>query len=202
LNNEFAANNDRKVEKQYDVSIYLGSDHEYTAVDPEICNISWNGNIAFCKMVFAKYGNERIYAIRCHPNSYTDKNWPALFQELKQYASSAEVKIDLFGPASDVDSHDLMRRSRIIVTELSSIAVDAVLLGMKVDIFGNTDLRVILEKLSREGHPRELRALDYIAEVFSLWPRFLVIRFNRIEKVCCIGLFYVHRFFDKCAARP
>lgn len=199
LDNEYSVNNRGTSKKEYDVSIYLGSDHEYTAVDPAICNISWQGNIAFCRNVLAKYGVEKSYAIRCHPNSYHDKNWLVHFEELQEFVSSTKADIDLFGPDSKVDSHDLMRKSSRVVTELSSIAVDAVLMGLEVDIFGNTDLRVILQNLDCRSNWTQEEKSIYIAEVFSLWPRFLVVRFNRKEKLACRALFYVHRFFDKIA---
>ena len=54
----------------YDISIFLGSDFEYTSVDPEICDITWHGNFNFCKSVIEKYGIDKKYAIRCHPEAH------------------------------------------------------------------------------------------------------------------------------------
>lgn len=195
LNNQFSLSNTDTCEKSYDVSIYLGSDHEYTAVDSDICNIEWLGNIGFIQQVVQKYGANKTYAIRCHPNQTSDKNWKELINNIERYIDSSNSKIDLYEPDSGVSSYDLMRRSKLVATDLSSIAVDAVLLGYDVDVFGNTELKHFLSTLDADNIDDEHVRVRYISQLLSIYEVLFVIRFGRLEKFICNIYFTIHRGF-------
>lgn len=196
LNSIFSKKNKQKPRDKYDIVIFLSSDYEYTSIDFDICDVKWVGNLDFCKSVINKYGINSSYAIRCHPNSANDPNWINLYAELKESLKLYNCRIDLYGPDIAIDSHQLILDADLVVTDLSTISLDAILLGRKIDIFGNTDIRYL------NNHPWmcELSGKymhDTISEPFSLWPNFLVFRFSYIEKIFCRLLFYVHRAFTK-----
>jgi len=200
INNPFSLANTKKCDKSYDVSIYLGSDHEYTAVDPDICNIEWRGNIEFIKQVIVKYGVNKSYAIRCHPNQENDKNWQVLVNDIEKYINSNnanDLSIDLYGPRSGVSSYDLMASSKVVATDLSSIAVDAVLLGYNVDVFGNIELRQFLSAMHIENIVDESGRIKYVSELLALYEVLFVIRFGVLEKTVCRMYFTIQHGFKK-----
>ena len=195
INNPYAVANNRPLSKEYDVSMFLGSDHEYTAVDPSICGIEWRGNLDFCKRVVAKYGPGKRYAVRCHPNQRSDKNWRVLSAEIVQFCNDAGA--DFYGPDSGVASHDLIRKSHIVATDLSSIALDAVLLGKEVDVFGATDLQKILQQMHDSLRSTPALCKKIVAEMFGLSERLFYIRFNRVEALLCMVMAKVNAVFMK-----
>lgn len=196
LNSVYSKNNKQNPIIKYDIAIFLGSDFEYTAVDFEICDIKWEGNAKFCKSVINKYGENYTYAIRCHPNSANDPNWVKLYEELKESLRVFSCRVDVYGPDVAVDSHKLILDADRVVTDLSTIALDAILLGKRVDIFGNTDIKYIYNN-SWMNEVSGNYINDAISEPFSLAHNFLVFRFSYFEKIICRILFYIHRAFTK-----
>ena len=196
LNSSYSKRNKQNPTIKYDVVIFLGSDFEYTAVDYEICDIKWEGNLNFCKSVIKKYGKNSTYAIRCHPNSANDPNWGRLFEELKESLRVFGCHIDVYGPDINVDSHKLILDANRVVTDLSTISLDAIFLGKRVDIFGNTDIKYIYSN-SWMNEVSGNYIKDAISEPFSLGHNFLVFRFSIVEKIICRFLFYIHRSFAK-----
>jgi hypothetical protein len=196
LNSVFAKNNKQNPSMKYDVVIFLSSDYEYTSLDYEICDIKWEGNVNFCKSVIQKYGEAKTYAIRCHPNSVSDPNWIRLYDELKESVSVFNCHIDIYAPEVAVDSHKFILEAGLVVTELSTISLDAILLGKRVDIFGNTDIKYIYEDTWMNDVSGNY-IQDVISEPFSLSHNFLVFRFSKVEKIICRSLFYIHRAFEK-----
>jgi hypothetical protein len=196
LNSSFSKENKQKPSQRYDIVLFLGSDFEYTSVDPQIAEITWNGNVNFCRSVVDKYGEGLRYAIRCHPNSNKDPNWKTLFDELKYSLKDIKPSVDIYGPDVPIDSHELIRGAGRVVTDLSTISLDAIMLGKPVDVFGNTDIKYIYSdpwmKQRSGGNIHKT-----ISEPFSLLPNFLVFRFSKVEKIVCFLLYAVHRSFDK-----
>lgn len=196
LNSVYRSRANQKASKVYDVVIFLGSDFEYTAVDPEICEVTWLGNPQFCRSVIEKYGPELSYVIRCHPNSAVDPNWPILFHELQSRIRELNVSVDIIPPDSPVDSHDLISNCKQVVTDLSTISLDAILLGKPTDIFGNTDIKYIYtDPWFVENSKGDMKS--EIIKPFSLGHNFLVFRFNIIEKIFCNIIFLVNAIFKK-----
>jgi hypothetical protein len=197
LNSIYKKNNDVKSNEKFDICIFLGSDFEYTAVDPEICDITWHGNLNFCKFVFKKYGIDKKYAIRCHPNSSSDPNWENLYSELVKGISDLNVlNVNIIAPNSKIDSHDLILNSDIVVTDLSTISLDSILLGKNTDIFGNTDIKYIYNN-SWFGSAIKTSISNKIMLPYSLGHNIFVFRFTPFEKIIGNFLFKIHRLFDK-----
>lgn len=139
LNNTFAKTYSTEVKRDYDVSIFLGSPHELMA-EP-LNNIITN--LEFCQASVGKYGKVH-YAIRSHPNQTSDPSWPIQAAELEEFSKS--IGADYYGPDSTIDSHQLIRRSALVVTYYSSIAVDAFFLGSKVDVIGDCIFKYFIEE--------------------------------------------------------
>ncbi len=178
LNNYFTKNYQYKSKEEYDVAIFLGSDHEYTAVDLRICGLEWFGNDDFCRRVIAKYGKDKKYAIRCHPNSSIDVNWSNQYHKLDNTLKSLNIKYDIFGPDSMVDSYSLLSENTIAAIEFSSISVDAVLIGKKVDIFADIDTKYIIDFYNKNEVSKSL--IEFLSEILALNEYFLVKKFNKI----------------------
>lgn len=196
LDSVYSKHNKQDPMVKYNIVIFLGSDFEYTAVDYEITDIKWEGNVNFCKSVINKYGENCTYAIRCHPNSANDPNWVKLYEELKESLRVFRCHIDVYRPDVAVDSHKLILDADRVVTDLSTISLDAILLGKQVDIFGNTDIKYIYENSWMEEVGGNYLH-DAISEPFSLGHNFVVFRFSYIEKIICRNLYYIHRAFEK-----
>ena len=196
LNSKFVINNKTLPSKKYDIVVFLSSDHEFIATDFEIAEINWVGNSEFCNKVIKKYGEKYSYAIRCHPNSLIDPNWQVAYDELREAISKFKCNIDIYKPEDDIDSHRLILESKIVVTDLSTISLDSILLGKKVDIYGNTDINRIYKNTWMNEKNRNCMR-DAIVEPLSLSHNFLVFRFSITEKFISLIIFYVHRSFSK-----
>jgi hypothetical protein len=197
LNSIYKKLNNKKSTETYDISIFLGSDFEYTAVDPEICDITWHGNFNFCKSVIEKYGKEKKYAIRCHPNSNIDPNWERLYSELVDGINSLNLLyVNIIPPNSKIDSHDIIINSSIVVTDLSTISLDSILLEKVTDIFGNTDIKYIYNNAWLNKNTK-IDISKKIMQPYALSHNLFVFRFTIIEKVIGYILFIIHRVFDK-----
>jgi len=135
LRNDFVESYRFSVNKTYDVVIFLSSPHEYMALDRLLCDISYIDEVSFVSSVVAKYGADKSYAIRCHPNQKSDPSWEDYFQRLSEYCSDNDI--DFYSPCDDVSSYDLIRAASNVVVDISSIGVDAFFLGAKVDVVGS-----------------------------------------------------------------
>lgn len=145
LNNYYArgyANEEAQANK-YDVAIFLGSPHELYTIE----GLDFKTDIEFCRMVRAKYGEDKRYAIRAHPNQTKDPSWRTFSQTMQEFAAS--VGADYFGPDSKVNSHELIRRTSRVVTAFSSISIDAYFLGAEVDVLGKTYFKYLIEYCDR-----------------------------------------------------
>ena len=196
LNSEHRKKSPQFSKTFFDVAIFLGSDFEYTSIDPEICEIDWSGNLNFCLKIVEKFGSNKSYAIRCHPNSEIDPNWGSLYEELDLGLKKSGVSYEIIGPNSKLDSYNLIDNCDILVTDLSTIALDFILLGRRVYIFGNTDIKYIYENDWFNKYSGEVLS-DSIMLPFSLTHNFFVFRFSFIERFLAFFLFGVHRTFEK-----
>jgi hypothetical protein len=195
LNSSFAKKNKISPDKKYDVVIFLGSDYEYAWIDSEITGALWAGNIDFCESVFNKYGKEKTYAIRCHPNSINDPSVDVLNARLYTMSAGFGGLVDIYKPNMAVDSHQLIKNSNIVVTAYSSISLDAIILGVPVDIFFDSDIKYFYEDIWMSRY--EGGHKNTIVEAFSLQHNFLVFRFSITEKFFFKLLYLVNRLFEK-----
>ena len=98
-------------------------------------------------MVVEKYGAGKKYCVRCHPNHRKDPSFRKALSAVKIYCE--ERFIDFFDPESEVSSHRLIRHAGLVAVDISSIAIDAIILGRKVDFFGESTGSVIYNELSK-----------------------------------------------------
>jgi hypothetical protein len=183
-------------DKNYDIVIFLGSDFEYTSVDPEICYITWLGNLNFCKLVIDKFGIHRKYTIRCHPNSSNDPNWRNIQDDLLNGLKKISSNIEIISPKSKLDSHFIIKNSNIVATDLSTISLDSILLGQKTDINGNTSIKLIYEdKFYNKIFNNDMK--NNIMKPFSLVHNLFVFRYSFLEKITYSFIFVVNRVFEK-----
>jgi hypothetical protein len=165
-----------KYENSFDVVVFLGSDHEYTCLDEDISGYRYIGNYELVKQVLAKYGTSARIAVRAHPNQAADKNHKHI---LKNIENLCEVNgITFFGPNSNVSSYDLIKNSSVTAVEFSSIAYDAILLGRKVELFNDLDLKYFLQSLSIDQLNDKSYVSNYICELMCLYDELYFERFN------------------------
>ena len=196
LSSNFSKNNKEKPTKQYDVVMFLGSNFEYTSIDEEICGLKWNGNIEFCQKVIEKHGFDKQYCVRCHPNSANDPNWPVLFSDLDEALNRLFVKVDIILPTEKIDSHQLINAASLVVTDFSSIALDAIIMNANVEICGNTDIRKVKQDPFFNDLLEQGLAFSRI-EPHALAHNFFVFRFPIHFKIMNYILFHAHRVVEK-----
>ena len=196
LNSIYKKSTTKKENKTYDVIIFLGSDFEYTSVDPEICDITWEGSLDFCKIVINKYGLKRRYTVRCHPNSSNDPNWVNIQTDLYEGLKSLTSNIDIISPNSNIDSHYLIEKSNVVATDLSTISLDSILLGQKTDINGNTSVKLIYENIFfNKLYNNDMK--NNIMKPFSLAHNLFVFRYSFLEKTSYYFIFLINSLFEK-----
>lgn len=166
LNNSFVKNYKIKINKKYDIAIFLGSDHEYSNLNSQIYGIELLGNLELIKSVYQKYGESKRYAVRAHPNQKSDVSWKVILLPIVEFCRSNSI--DFFEPNSDISSYSLIENSDIIVVELSSICTEAIILGKTVDIFGNNSIKAILDSCPNEIKKDKNLLSKYLSEVLSL----------------------------------
>lgn len=145
LNNYYSRGYDREEAEatRYDVCIFLGSPHELYTID----GLDFKTDIDFCEIVRAKYGAERKYAIRAHPNQTKDPSWRECSRKVQEYAKS--IGADYYAPDSRISSHQLIKKTWRVVTAFSSISIDAYFLGADVDVLGKTYYKYLIEYCDR-----------------------------------------------------
>lgn len=181
INNSYTKNYILESEKTYDVTIFLCSDHEYTNVNPDIIGIEPLGNYKLCKHVLDKYGVDLKYAVRAHPNQRQDPSYEKSMAPIIEFCK--EFNIDFYGPESSISSYSLIEKSKLVTVELSSIGVDAVILGKEVDVFGKNDLKAILDTVPEHIKNNKKLLSIYVSEVLSLYEYLYQYDFNRKFKI-------------------
>jgi len=153
--------------KEYDVVIFLSSAHEYMAINQAACGdiISVN-DLVFVEKVIKRNGIGLKYAVRCHPNQLKDPSWATTLSPLKKYCE--DNKIDFYGPDSIVSSHALIVKSKIVAVDISSIGIDALILGKFTQIYGMPEYKVIYNKAIKLFGDNQSAICDYVVEVLSL----------------------------------
>lgn len=166
LTNIFVNQYSENINDFFDIVIFLGSDFEYKNLQPEIVNLNYVGNLGLLKYVISKYGRQKKIAVRAHPNQITDPSWLQNLSPVIQLCDQFSFKF--ISPSSKVSSYDLIRNSKLIVVEYSTIALDAIFLGAEVDIVGNQETKFILSNLSNEIIMNPYLRGKYVREIMSL----------------------------------
>lgn len=186
LSNPFTKTYRTEANKAYDVSVFLGSDHEYTCVDEDISGFRYRGNYELVKSVIKKYGPGSRIAVKAHPNQAVDKNHQEILNRIEVLC--ADYDIDFFSAKSEISSYDLIRKSRITAVEFSSIAFDAILLGKTVDIFSDLDLKYFLAQLHQDQRQDSDYVVQYISELMILYDNLYFEPFiKRVYLLCKLG---------------
>jgi hypothetical protein len=166
LSNKFTSSYSITEVPKHDLGIFLTSSHEFKAINEDICGKNMPSNeIEFIKQVIAKHGNNLRYAVRCHPNQANDKSWVETLREIEMYCE--ENGVSYYSPNSAVSSYALIENCKLVAVDISSIGVDALLLGKPVDIYGYPDYRCAFDKAKlKYGNDIEAIATE-VAETLS-----------------------------------
>jgi hypothetical protein len=194
LSNQYTHNYIEKSNQNFAAVIFLGSDHEYTGLDPKIAGYTFKGNLELVKYAFEKYHRNGKLCVRAHPNQKMDVNYEFILKEIVEYCDSFDVTF--YGPESKISSYDLIIKSSVVVVEYSSIAYDAFFLNAKVDIFGDLDLKIMINTESLNSLHKN-NSKRFIAETLSLKNELSTLEFNIINKFWVF--FFKHfekRFFN------
>lgn len=134
LSNHFTINYIEESLKEYGVVIFLASPHEYYALDDTICNSS----IPSCEELLERASNiiqelsNKSIAVKSHPNMQNDpskKEWDEHIVRLKDKG----YNFDYYDSDSDISSYSLINNSDYLITDYSSIAIDAIYLGKDLE---------------------------------------------------------------------
>ena len=154
LNNPFSeAYSSKPLHIRYHATIFLSSPHEYCSLDHLItgATIIPLDKILEYTLKLTTMSNYPLIAIRSHPNMANDpslSNWNELIDSLSNLANIYHYTCN-----SDVSSYDLIKSSDYVVTDISSISLDAFFMGY------SDRIRIL-------GHPFFLDCLNYISTKF------------------------------------
>ncbi|MBT8568917.1 hypothetical protein G6705_03015, partial [Polynucleobacter paneuropaeus] len=179
LSNKFTKFYENSEVPNYDVVVFLGSDHEYTCLDEDISGLKFKGNYYLVEAAIAKYGGIKSIAVRAHPNQAQDISYQKTLLPIMDLCTKCNVVF--FGPSSNISSHELIKKSSIVMVEFSSIANDAILLGKEVDIIGNLDLKVILSEANKKYSMAQGELSGFIGEILSLYDDMYFMKFSLIQ---------------------
>lgn len=183
--------------KKYDIVIFLSSSHEYMALDEKMCNLTLMTEIEFVKTVVYKNGLNNSYAVRCHPNQRKDPSWRKTLSSLINFCK--ENSIDFFSPDSDISSYLLIEQCQKVAVDISSIGIDALIMGKEVEVYGNSGYKLTYEvgtkKFNKSNNEKEQIA-QFVSEIMALDQ----IVFEK--KFSCSGWFWfiLMKFLEKAAS--
>jgi hypothetical protein len=200
LTNEFTKNYLDANKLNYDIVVFLGSDHEYNCLDEDLSGFRFVGNLGLVKAVIEKYGKKKSIAVRAHPNQAKDINFNHTLSSVIDLCSNFGVTF--FGPDSKVSSYELIKNSSIVAVDLSSIAYDAVLLKKQVDAFGDLDLKEILLHIPESKMFDRDFIAEHVREVMCLYEDLFVIKFNCFEKLICRAFSFFEFYVLRAATPP
>lgn len=165
LSNQFTKYYGDEAADSYDVAIFLSSSHEFMALDETLCNITYKSELDFVKEVVQTYGPKLSYIVRCHPNQSRDPSWKDVLGPLMAFCE--ENSIRFVGPDSALSSYAIIKKSQKVAVYISSIGIDAVLLGKQVEVFGNPDYKAPMDYLQSQAASGE-EARECLSRVMSL----------------------------------
>jgi hypothetical protein len=166
---------------EYDVCIFLNSDHELVNLNKEICENIVISNFELVVNAVEKYGSSKRYVVRAHPNQVKDPSWKEVLSPIVEFCEINNIKF--YSPESNISSYSLINNSSLIVVSYSSIAEDAIFSNKKVDIMGSSDLKAILDNLPMETQINSVLLSNVISEILSLKNLFLHNELTSFEKM-------------------
>jgi len=183
LSNPYTKHYQKLADKSFDVVVFLGSDHEYTCLDEDISGYRYIGNYELVKLVIDKYGSNSKIAVRAHPNQSIDKNHHIILRDVEKLCNDNDVTF--YHPNSNISSYDLIINSTVTAVEFSSIAYDAILLGKKVELFNDLDLKYFLQSLTLAQSNDTQYVTQHICELMSLYDDLYFERFDVLTSAVC-----------------
>lgn len=145
LSNRFSDTYKSQPKKIFDVVIFLSSLHEVISLSSSFRSpFEFLSPQDLISKVIEDFGSQNRYAVRAHPNELIDKNWRISSDRIHNHCENFNV--EYFSPMSDVSSFDLMRNAQIVVVDVSSAALDAILMEVPVKIYGWPSFRSAYER--------------------------------------------------------
>lgn len=166
VTNKFTKHYETNVEKEYDIAIFLSSTNEYLALNEEIFGNVVEAELDFLKKVIRDNGNHLRYAIRCHPNQAHDPSWEKTLSPLAKFC--IEHGIDFYDPVSKVSSYQLIEKSKKVAVDISSIGIDAIIMGKPVEIYGNPSYKIVYEDAKQKFSCDSTALIKYLCEVMAM----------------------------------
>ncbi len=164
----------------FDVVVFLGSDHEYVFVRPSTeTGLVYIGNLELVRQVIANYKPTNSIAVRSHPNQRIDKNYQISNSPIAQLCR--EHGVMFYDPMSDVSSYELIKNAKVVAVDVSSIGLDAMFLGKTVHVFGNDSLKAIIDSMPPHIKENNILAADYVAQVMVFSAGLFVKKFSLAE---------------------
>ena len=182
LENSFSKAYSKINTKPVDVLICLGSQHEYLSLDM-FDNID---DLEFVRRVYAKYGRERKYSIRAHPNQIQDRSWRSNSDQIKEFA--ATIDATYYDPEDSTDTHGLLERAAVCVALHSSISIDAFILGTPVDIFVRNKYSEFIDYIEKKSSSGS--RLEILAQIMTISN--LINHYPLAPQLCIIYKLLVH----------
>jgi hypothetical protein len=150
--------------KKYDVAVFLSSAHEYKSLCESIPSFEARSEVELVKAAYQDFGEGKTMCVRCHPNNINDPSFKKVLGPLEDLC--AELKIDYYGTDSKISTHSILINSDLAVVDISSVFVDAMILGVEAHMYGKNHISVIVEGLSKNYESDLLT--DEVAKVLSL----------------------------------
>ena len=193
LRNRFSIKLTEPCETVYDFCLFLGSPHEFLSLleGVQITNLRIVERISTSKRGLRG-------AVRAHPNQKNDPSW-------RDESASIEAicianGFDYFPPDSEINSHSLIQNSDLTIVAGSSIAIDALLLGAKIEFVSNSLYSLLIEytrstnlKVSESVALAQLVSLTSNVWQLPYHPRFVILMRlmhffdNRMSKTPFVG---------------
>jgi hypothetical protein len=167
------------LDTNFDVVVFLGSDHEYVFVSSSETGAVSIGNLELVKQVIANYKPTHSIAVRSHPNQRVDKNYQTSNSPIAKLCR--EHGVMFYDPISDVSSYELIKNAKVVAIDISSIGLDAIFLGKTVHVFGNSSLKAIIDSMPPHIKENNILAADYVAQVMAFSADLFVKKFSLAE---------------------
>jgi len=163
INNLFTRHYRHPADQCFYMTIFLSSPHELM----ETGHISkWISDLEFCDSILQSIPLTESIAIRAHPNMARDPSSDEYLHQISRIFHRHNVSI--FGPNSNIDSHGLIKNSRTVAVNLSSIAIDAYFLGCTKIRFGyQFGDRIYFDFCESQNMPQSAR-IDLMAQLCTI----------------------------------
>ena len=162
LSNYFARQYDDKLQipSSCDCLILLSSSHEYCHLDPKFKNSTQISLEVILKTARIMYPFPKSIIVREHPNQVNDKSVCCV--EAAHKKTCLKYGSSYISSRSRVSSHKLILSVEgSVLVDISSVGIDAYLLGKKVVILGNPTYKGLLKYVDELPIPDSMRSTEF-----------------------------------------